>query len=321
MPAHTWVSEGAVGILKNHFLSKKLLEVAMAECKVLQFVSDHGIQFGRGQGETINVMHIEPFPEPASAELEEDTRIPIDKTKFGNRVLIVKEFGRGVEYSRLMKELMAFNVENQFQKKLKDQMKRVLDTRAAQAFQHTDVKVIFSPTTLTGGTWSTNGTPGALAIAPFTFDHCTAIVDYMRDTIHVPPYAGDHYIGLSCNRNMRSLKQDRNFTQWAMYAGKVDFIYVGEQLKTEGIRWVEVNRSEAFANLAGNSTVLGEAVVFGDEAVAMIEVVTPHLLLDSNFQNDFNRKQAAAWYGLLAMGAVWDSADDGKAKIVRIDST
>ena len=57
-----------------------------------------------------------------------------------------------------------------------------------------------------------------------------------------------------------------------------------------------------------------------DEAIARIEVETPHLRLDPNFQSDFGRTQAAAWYGILAFGSVWNVADDGKAKIVAIRS-
>jgi hypothetical protein len=90
--------------------------------------------------------------------------------------------------------------------------------------------------------------------------------------------------------------------------------------QTERIRWVECNRALAFSNVAGTSSVMGEGVVFGDEAVVRIEAETPHLRLDPNFQSDFGRTQAAAWYGVLGLGSMWNVADDGKAKIIRLDS-
>jgi hypothetical protein len=83
---------------------------------------------------------------------------------------------------------------------------------------------------------------------------------------------------------------------------------------------VECNRTQAFSNTSGSSTALGEAVVFGDEAVALIEVVTWHLRVNENYQNDFGRTKAVAWYGIMAFGSVWDTANDGEAKIIRICS-
>jgi len=60
--------------------------------------------------------------------------------------------------------------------------------------------------------------------------------------------------------------------------------------------------------------------VFGDEAVARLEAQAPHLRLDNNYQSDFGRAKAVAWYGILGFGSVWDSPDAGKAKIIQINS-
>jgi N4-gp56 family major capsid protein len=321
MQAHNWTFDANLGIYKNHQLSKKLLEVSAGECKVLPFTSDHGIAFKRNAGEVVNIMHINRLPNSASSRLEEDTRIPIRKLSWGNRQIKVVEFGEGVEYTNLMEMLAVFKPSNSLQKALKTQMEEALDTEAARAFMSSaEVMLVYTPTTLTGGSWAVNGNPGALAAVPLTFDHCCAIGDYMRDTIHVPAYEGDNYVGLSANRNLRALRQDRYWQQWHQYLQKGDFVFRGEMGMTERIRWVEINRAMALSNQAGNSTTLGEALVFGDEAIARIEVETPHLRLDPNFQSDFGRTQAAAWYGILGFGSVWDVADDGKAKIVRIDS-
>jgi hypothetical protein len=35
---------------------------------------------------------------------------------------------------------------------------------------------------------------------------------------------------------------------------------------------------------------------------------------------DFGRSHAAAWYGMVAMGSIWNVATDGMAKIIRICS-
>jgi len=321
MPAHTWTETKTVGILENHQLSKKLLKVAAGKCLVLPFTSDHGIGVKRNAGEYVNIMNVKRLPNSTSSELEESTGFPVRKLEWANRALQLKPYGEAVEYTDLMEYLMAFQPSNWVQKALSDQMEEQMDSLAANAFLHTDAKIIYTPTTLTGGTFGVTGSPAAgVSAVPLTFDHCMAIVDYMRDTIHVPFYEGSNYVGLSCNRNMRALKNDTYWQMWHMYAQKVDFAYKGEMGMTEGIRWVEVNRAMAFSNTAGTSGTLGEAVVFGDEAVARLEVLAPHLRLDKNFQNRFGTVQACAWYAILAMGTVWNTANDGESKIVRIDS-
>jgi N4-gp56 family major capsid protein len=302
-------------------LSNKLLQVSAGACKVLPFTHDHGIGFKKNAGEYVNIMHINRLPNSTTSRLEEDTRIPIRKLSWGNRAIKVVEFGEGVEYTHLMEMLAKFKPSNSLQKALKTQMEEALDTEAAAAFTSTDVKIVFTPTSLTGGSFATDGSPGAAATVALTFDHCMAIVDYLRDTIHCTPYEGDSYVGLSCNKNLRALRNDTYWERWHQYLQKGDFVFKGEMGQTEGIRWVEINRALALSNTAGTSATLGEAVVFGDEAVARLEAETPHLRLDPNYQSDFGRTQAAAWYGILGFGTVWNVADDGKAKIIRIDAT
>lgn len=319
--AQTWTEVKGTGILMNHQLSKKLLEVAVGACKVLPFTSDHGIGVKRNAGEFVNIMHVNPLPDAESARLEEETGFPIRKLSWANRALQLRAYGEGVEYTDLMEQLMAFKPSNVIQKELRKQMERALDTEGADSFKDpAAVKIVYTPTSLTGGAWAVNGTPGAVATAPLAYQHCKMISAYMRDTIHCPAYEGDNFVGLSCNKNIESLLDDRYWQQWHQYLQKGDFVFKGEMGMTARIRWVEVNRASAFANVAGTSAVLGEAVVFGDEAVARLEVVTPHLRLDPNFQNRFGTTQAAAWYAILAMGSVWETPDDGKAKIIRIDS-
>jgi len=288
---------------------------------VAPFAHDHGIGFKANAGEMINIMHIERLPNSVSSRLKEENRIPIRKLAFGNRQIKVVEYGEGVEFTNLMERLSVWKPSDKLQKALRVQMEEALDTETALAFMDpTAVMINYTPTSLSSGTFGTSGVPGAVATAGLTFDHCTVLTDYLRDTIHCPPYEGDNYVGLSCAKNLRSLKQDRYWQEWHKYLSKGDFVFRGEMGATERIRWVECNRALAFSNVAGTSAYLGEAVVFGDEAVARIEAETPHLRLDTNYQSDFGRTQAAAWYGIMGFGSVWDVADDGKAKIIVISS-
>jgi N4-gp56 family major capsid protein len=321
MSEMTWTEIKGTGILANHQLSKKLLEKVLGATVVLPFTRDYGIGVKRNAGEIVNIMRVEPLPQTGNARLEEESGFPISKLAWANRALTLRAYGKGVEYSDLMEHLSAFKPSDVVQRELKKQMEGELDTEAAVAFMDpTAALIVYSPTSLTGGTLSVNGTPGATATAGLTYDHCRYISAYMRDTIHVPYFEGDHFIGLSSNKNIESLLDDGNIQEWHKYLQKGDYLYKGEMGMVARIRWVEVNRSQAFSNTAGASTTLGEGVVFGDEAVARLEVLTPHLRLDPNFQSRFGTRQAAAWYGILAMGSVHNVADDGWAKIMRLDS-
>lgn len=319
--AHDWTFDSDVGVYKNHTISNQLLVTAVAQLKVVQFTSPMS-GFGKQKGEYMNIMHVKELPDPTSAELEEGTRIPIDKLEMGNRVIRVVEWGRGVEYTNLASQLGKFDPKSYLQAALQRQMQRAMDTNAAAAFQDgTAVKICFIPTSLSGGTFDTDGTPSTLATHNLTFEHVGVIADYLSGTIHCPPYEGEDFIGLSCRKTLRGLKSDNLWQLVNMYLREGDLFFKGELGKTENIRWVQVDREAAFSNSAGNSTVLGEAVVFGDEGVVRVEVETPQLYADPNYQNDFGRTKAVAWRGILAYSALWATATDGEAKIIRITSS
>jgi N4-gp56 family major capsid protein len=312
----SWTYSAPIGLYKNHYISNKLLYEAVEEMKLMPFTAPVP-DFGKGKGESVTLMHIKHMDEPASAELSEDTRIPIDTVEMGERKITLVEMGRGVEYTHLFELLSKFDIKNEIQKALKYQMVSCLDTAAAAAFKHTDVKVIFIPTSLTGGTWDLDGTPTAAATCNMTFDHCGVISDYMQGDLHIPPYESDNYVGIFSRKPLRGLKQDPLWQQVHMYLKKGELFFKGEQGMAESIRFVEVNREKALSNKIGTGNITGEGIIFGSEGVARVEAEAPHLRLDPNFQGDFGRTQAAAWYGVIKMATIWDTADDMQAKIVR----
>ena len=321
MAAHNWTFDAAVGIYKNHEISNKLLFTSVGATKILPFTQKVP-DFGPHMGETINIMHVNELSDPVNGGvLSEDVRIPIDKLSYGNRPITIVPWGRGVEYTDMMRDLGAFDIRNIVQKALTRQMERAMDTAAARAFQDpTSVLVCFTPTGPTTGAFVTDGTPDNVAPSNLTWDHIGILADHLAGGLHIPPYEGEDYVGLACRKLLRGLKTDVLWQAVQLYLQKGDLFYKGEVGKTENIRWVQSNREQAISNTAGTSTSLGEGFVFGDEGVARAEVESPHLRADPNYQADFGRVQAVAWYGKLAFASYWNVADDGKAKIIRITS-
>ena len=318
-----WTEDGhTVGVHYNHQLSRKLLEIAVPNCIVDQFVHDHGIGFKKQAGESVNVMGMTELPDANTDGLGEDDQFRIDKPAFTNYPITLKAYGSGVEWSELMDILSVWGpMENQLQKKLRKQMENTLDTLAANAFKDPNYgKIVFIPTSRTGGVWGVAGLATALATSPMTLDHCKKVSEYMEDIIHVPFYSGQEYAAVSSNTNISSLLDDPKIEKWQQYGNKMEFMYHGEMCLTYSIRWTKTTRPGAFSKTVGNCSVLGETVIFGDEAVARIEALAPHLRLSSNYKGRFATKQAAIWYAVMRDQILWPSADDGKAKIVRLGS-
>ena len=314
----TWTNDVADGsVLKNHALSSKLMEHATLDFICAQFVTPvEG--FGKKMGETVTLPHYKPLTVPTSAVLSETNRIPIDKLEMGSRAITVSEWGRGVQYTSLAENLSKFAPSDVVQKKLLEQMNNVIDNAVAAAFK--TAKIAFQPTSLTGGTFDTDGTPSTTATQNLTVAHLALIRDYLAATIHAPFYKGNHYVGIFATKSMRGIKDDRYFQTWNQYLRKGDVIFNSEIGMVESIRLIECTNASAFTNGVGTGSVLGEGVVFGDEAVAEVEVETPELRASPDYQSDFGRIKAVAWYGVMAYGTWWDTANDREAKIIRIAS-
>ena len=323
MGAHTWTSDAAVGVYKNHAITNQLLVTATGKCKVAQFAREFPGNEGKtfkGKGETVNIMHVKEPSAPTSYLLDESTKIPITKMELGNRAATIAEWGRGMSYTDLNQQLSKFKPNSYLQKGLMRDMTNGLDDAAAAAFTSTDVKIIFIPTSLTSGTFDTDGTPSTVATANLTQAHIGVLADYLAGNIHCPPFEGDDYICLSCRKTLRGLKDDQLLEKIHLYLRKGEMFFVGEVGKLENIRFIQIDRETAISNTAGTSTVLGDAVVFGDQAVGYAEALSPQLYADPDHQKDFERVKAIAWRGDFVYASIWNTATDGEAKIIRIGS-
>jgi len=316
---YTWNYDAPTGVFKNHHISGDLLKVAARRFKFVPFTKKL-TSYGKGKGESITLIYYKPLSQPTSAQLEEQTRIPIDQLTTGKQSITIKEWGRGLEYTDLAKQLSKFSPEEPAQEQLMDQMNEAMDNAAATEFKGADAKIAFIPTSLTGGTWDTDGTASTAATRNVNKAHMGAIRDYMANDIHCPFFETDHYIGLFTTKALRGLKDDKSIEAWNMYLRRGELIYKSEIGRCESTRLIEVNNENALSNGVGSSSVLGEGVVFGREAVARIEIEAPHLRAQPNYKGDFGRRHAVAWYGTIAFGVIFPTATDREARIVKIVS-
>lgn len=319
--AFTWNYDAASGVYKSHALSGEILKLAALKWKFVPFTAKIDA-FGRKMGETITMPYYKPLTTPTNnGELEEKTRIPIDQLTMGSYAITIKEWGRGVEYTSLSEDLSQLSPKKGAQKALLDQMNECMDNAAAAAFTSTKAKIAFIPTTLTSGTFDTDGTPSTSALVNLTKSHLGMIRDYMMNDIHTPFYESEWYIGILSTTPLRGLRDDRVIQAFNLYLQKGDLLYKGEVGMVENIRLIECNNANALDNSIGTGSVLGEGVIFGEDAVGRIELDYPELRADPNYQSDFGRRKAVAWYGAVAFDVMFQSATDREARIVRIASS
>lgn len=274
--------------------------------------------YGRQKGDSITITRIRNIAEPTSAVLSENTRVPIDTYAQSSVTITVNEYGRGVEYSNKSQLLNHYDEEDKIQRKLKQQLQLVLDTACAAALKTAKIKYI--PTSLTGGTFDTDGTASTQATQNLTVAHVKVIRDYMADTIHVPGWRGsDQFIVLASTKALRGLKNDPEWVDWNKYQHADTAFFKGEAGMVENMKFIEVNHTNALSGSKGLNGILGEALFFGDDAVTMAVVEDPELR--AAIPGDFGRQKAVAWYGVLEYGLVWDTANDGEARVIHLTSS
>lgn len=313
MANFTWTFDAPTGVFKQHELSARLFQAAVEKSLFMDHVMPLP-EFGRKQGENITLKRIAAISEPTTASLTEGVRIPEDALALSTKGITVGEIGRAVPFTSFAEDLSALDLEGNVQKELRRQMTLVLDTMAAVAFRASKIK--YAITGLATNNITTNGTFGATSTENMNVFHAEEIRDYLFDTLRAPPADGDDYIGIFRTKGIRGLKRDPDWEEWHKYTDP-SVKYNSEVGRLESIRFIETNHANAL-RLVGTGSALGEGVVFGDDAVAIAEAMSPELR--AAIPQDFGRSKAVAWYGILAFDLVWDTGNAGQARIVHVGS-
>lgn len=313
MPQFTWSFDAPTGTYKSHAMSSKLYEAAVENSTFMDHVTPvEG--YASKSGETVTLTRVKNITEPTSAVLDETVRIPEDEFDLTTRTITVQELGRAVPYTSLSLDLSKFDLENPIQKKLREQMRLVLDTLAAAAFKRTLIKVDFTAASTI--TFASAGTFTNTSTRNWLMSDVAAIRDYMFDDLNVPTLEGGDYMAIVRTLGLRGIKNDADWEEWHKYTDP-QAKFNGEVGRIESVRFMETNHANALGKV-GTGSALGEGIVFGDDAVALAEAMTPELR--AAIPQDFGRSRAVAWYGILRMEPIWDTGNKGEAKILHIGS-
>lgn len=314
MSNFTWSFDAPSGVYKNHHMSSRLREAAIAETKFMQFVSvEPG--YGRKKGESLTITRVSNLDVPTEGRISENERIPEDNLTITTVQITVSEWGRAVPYTSLSDDLSEFNISNIIQRTLKDQMRLVMDENSAAAFKTTLIKAVM--TGVGSIAFTTNGVPAGVAAANLNVFGVEQIRDYMHATLNVPAFASDDYIGIVSTKAKRGIINDPAFEPWHRYTDP-QAKYNSEIGRLENIRFIETNNTRSLSGSIGAGGVGGEALIFGADSVVMAVVEDPELR--AKMPEDYGRQRGVAWYGVLEFGLVWDTANPGEARVIHVTS-
>lgn len=313
-----WTPDLESGYSSNRVLSSKVREAAIASTLVMPFAeTEPGMGAGRGS-DTVTIHRIGNLAEPTDPRFEEHDRIPIDRLTTSTRTVTVQYFGRAVPYTHKAQLLAHYDVRDKIQRRLRQQMALSLDTAAAVALK--DGMINFIPSSSVAGTFDVDGTPTNTAAANLSVTHVKLIRDYAKDTLHIPGYNGSNkLVCIASTKALRGIKDSPEFIAWNAPQNRDQAFTMPWAGEIEGIRFLEADHVQAFSNNKGTNGVLGEAVFFGEDALAMALVMDPELR--AAIPGNFGLSMAVAWLGMLEFVNTWgDSASDGEARTITVTS-
>lgn len=309
----TWAFDAASGVYKDHALSSKIREAAIAKAQFMRYTRPES-GYGKGKGQSVTITRV--FPLPLATRVSEIDRLPSGRPLIDTTSVTVSEWGFKVPVTEFEKNLTHFDLTNQYQRVLRDQMRLTLDKMAADAFKATRLR--YTPTAA-GGVLATDGSADDQADVNLSIADLRNIHDELTGTYKVPPYSNGLYVGILSTKAARGIKNDPEYKDWQAPTGSGPFV-TGRLKDVEGFMLIECNHFDALDNTIGDSGVCGEAVFFGEDAVVTAVVEEPELR--AGIPEDLGRFRDVGWVGSIEAGLVWggDASSVNYARCIYVDS-
>jgi N4-gp56 family major capsid protein len=314
MPTFTWTYDAPSGAYKQHEVSRQVLRGAIADTVMMDHVQVRPA-FGTGRGESVTLPRIAAPVEKTSYVLNELQDIPERAFAMSAIDLVMQEIGSAVPFTGFASDLSMIDLDNGIRDSLTDEMSLALDSLAIAASKLGKYK--YAPTGAASATVTTNGTFGATATSNMNVYHVEQLHDLLYDTLKAKPARGGDYVGVFRQKSIRGIIDDPSWEIWHQYTDP-QAKYNGEAGRIESVRIIPTNHA-TFGNV-GTSSVLGEGIVFGKNAIAMAEARTPELYATVP-QGHAGRFKAVSFYGIIRFRLAWeDSSNSGEANLIHVGS-
>ena len=322
MAQQSWsVDASASGYRTLVDVSKAVRHANQPNLKARQFVTLENA-FGKGKGDTMDIYRVGNTA-ATGGTINELSKIPETTVAVTRRSISVDEYGIAIPFTSKVQNLSEVGVDNVYIKALKNDQAKVLDKAVIDEMKNADL--IYIPTSLTGGVWDEDGTASTTATVNITVAHVKIIVDAMKTGAFttairpIPFFEGEHYICLASVKFMRGIKDDPDWQDIAKYANTLG-AYTGEvgRLPFQNVRFIETNHVNALSNGVGTSSVLGQAIFFGEDPIRELVAIPEEIR--EKIPDDYGRGHGVAWYALLGFGRTWAASNDSEDRIVRVTS-
>jgi N4-gp56 family major capsid protein len=305
----TWTFDAPSGTYKDNALSQAIRREALAEVQCMKFV-DAEPGFGSGKGQSITITRFLQLP--LASRVNEFDRLPSGRPAIQVKSVTVGEWGFKIETTEFEKDLTTFDIMNQFQRMLRDQMSITMDKMCADAMKLTPLK--YQPK-VSGGVLDTGGSPSVTSDKNLDVSDLRRVHDELRK-LKVPYFRGGNFVGILSTRAARGIKNDPEYKDWLAPTTAMPFI-TGQLKDVEGFTLVETNAADSFVDLVGTSVTTGEAIFFGADQAFLAVVNNPELR--AGLPEDLGRFREVGWVGALEAGLTWDQA--AQARIIHVTST
>lgn len=294
-----WSTGSLGGYLYSAKLSKEMREQAAPMYVFRNFVDISEKGLGANKGDKVAFVKRLRIDTRGGTLIETNT-MPRNTIKFTTDSILVTEYGNGVDYTQKLETLAAFNMKDQFQKGIVQDQRDTIDNAIATEFKSAKIKAVATNTATT--IFTSNGTATATASANISDKNIRDIIDQMGIK-QIPKFkGGDYYIGILSVKSMRGVY---DFLQAVAQYAEPEFRFKNEVGNYYGARLVAENN--ILSNAIGSGTQFGEAVFFGDEAVAEAVALPEELRYQ---ETDVGRSKTLAWYAILGWKKMWDLTND-----------
>lgn len=305
-----WQWDAPSGTYRNHFLSSRIRKEAAADAQFMRFLrAERG--YGKGDGESVTITRMLQLP--LAGKVGETDRLPTGRPAISTKQVTVSEWGFKIEMTQFEENLTHFDITNQFQQMLRDQMRLTLDKMAADALKGTVYKAIPQAS---GLTFDTDGTPSSQADVNLSIRDLREIHDELRGELKAPPFRNGKYIGLLSTRAARGIKNDPEYKDWIAPTSSEPMMS-GRLKDVEGFALFESNHFDALDNDIGSNDILGEAIFFGADAGFLATVEEPELR--AGIPEDLGRFRDVGWVGTIEAGLTWDTAS--QSRVIHVTSS
>jgi len=297
----TWAADAVTGVYKNHALSTKIRDAAVANSQFMGF-ADTEPGYGKGRGDTVTITRVHNLP--LATTVDENTELPSGRPLIDTVSVTVSEWGYKVKMTEFEENLTHYDLTNKVQRALRDQLRLTMDQMVAIAMKSTPYKI-----TSNGDDAITEDLDGVMSFNPdvvMNGTHVGLMRDILMGDIKATPFADGSYVLIGSTNALRGIKNDTTYREWHSHAGNAQPFITGEIPKIDNVRIIETNHFDALDNEIGGTGITGEAVMFGADAVFLANVEEPELR--RGVAQDLGRFFEIGWVGTTQAGLTWDTA-------------